>query len=262
MLLLDEPFSALDVGLRRELRDHTLHLLQIGDSSSLLITHDPEEAMFMADRIALMQDGRLRQVGPPEELYFRPGSAFVAGFLGEVNEVPGVVAGEAVETALGRFARAELWSGGQGFAEGEEVAVVVRSEGLGLEKTDAAPAHALSAADGAKGAAGGTAGGAAEGERERVAVASVMEARSLGRTTLVHMSLPAPQGSGTQAFHLHARVPGFFAAAPGERVRLQAQEARSFVFPASEAGEATRAMPQAALGEAGEAALEVPGSEP
>ena len=86
---------------------------------------------------------------------------------------------------LGRFARAELWSGGQGFAEGEEVAVVVRSEGLGLEKTDAAPAHALSAA-----------GGAAEGERERVAVASVMEARSLGRTTLVHMSLPAPQGSG------------------------------------------------------------------
>ena len=261
VLLLDEPFSALDVGLRRELRDHTLHLLQIGDSSSLLITHDPEEAMFMADRIALMQDGRLRQVGPPEELYFRPGSAFVAGFLGEVNEVPGVVAGDAVETALGRFARAELWSGGQGFAEGEEVAVVVRSEGLGLEKTDAAPAHALSAADGAKGAAGG----AAEGERERIAVASVMEARSLGRTTLVHMSLPAPQGSGTQAFHLHARVPGFFAAAPGERVRLQAQEARSFVFPASEAGEATRAMPQAALGEAGEAAaaaLEVPGSEP
>ncbi|MCX7367591.1 MAG: ABC transporter ATP-binding protein, partial [Alphaproteobacteria bacterium] len=85
VLLLDEAFASLDARLREKVRDDTLHVLQEAGIATLLVTHDSEEAMFMGDRIALMREGRILQVGVPEALYLAPSDRYVAGFLGEVN---------------------------------------------------------------------------------------------------------------------------------------------------------------------------------
>lgn len=86
LMLMDEPFANLDVTLRNAVRDDTLDLLKSVGASVLLVTHDPEEAMRMADRIAVMQNGRLVQCGTPEDVYLRPVNAFMASFFGPVNQ--------------------------------------------------------------------------------------------------------------------------------------------------------------------------------
>ena len=86
VLLLDEPFSGLDERLREQVRDDTLRLLRRNGTAALLVTHDPEEALFMADRIYLMRAGKIVQSGPPQELYYRPADLFVASFFSRVNE--------------------------------------------------------------------------------------------------------------------------------------------------------------------------------
>ena len=88
IMLLDEPFSSLDVGLRADLRRMSLDLLREAGAATVLVTHDPEEALAMADRLAVMRDGRLVQVDMPDEVYRRPVDRFVAGFLGAVNVLP------------------------------------------------------------------------------------------------------------------------------------------------------------------------------
>ena len=120
VFLLDEPFSNLDTRLRYQLRDLCLHILKKSDSSSVVVTHDAEEAMFMGDQVAVMRDGVIVQIGRPEELYFTPCNAFVAGLFGEVNTIAGLAAGGHVETAVGRVcapgiadgARVEFNAGG------------------------------------------------------------------------------------------------------------------------------------------------------
>ncbi|MBX6742682.1 MAG: ABC transporter ATP-binding protein [Acetobacteraceae bacterium] len=101
VLLLDEAFASLDARLREQVRDDTLHVLQTAGIPALIVTHDAEEAMFMADRIALMREGQVIQCGTPEELYLRPRDPFVATFLGEVNRLPARLRGGRAETAIG-----------------------------------------------------------------------------------------------------------------------------------------------------------------
>src|SRR3546814_20555943 len=101
-MLLDEPFSGLDRQLRNQVRDDTMHLLKQSGTATLLVTHDPEEAMLMADRIAVMRDGRIEQVGAPVAIYYRPASAFVAKLFSEVNPLPGRVDGGFIQTPLVR----------------------------------------------------------------------------------------------------------------------------------------------------------------
>ena len=101
VLLLDEAFASLDARLREQVRDDTLQVLQEAGIATLIVTHDAEEAMFMADRIALMRAGRIEQIGSPEELYLAPVNRFVAAFLGEVNVLPAIVSGGIARTALG-----------------------------------------------------------------------------------------------------------------------------------------------------------------
>jgi iron(III) transport system ATP-binding protein len=151
VMLLDEPFSGLDAGLRERLRDDTLHLLKLSGAATILVTHDPEEAMFMGDRIAVMHDGRIVQAGPPEELYLRPASAFVAAFFGEVNRIAARIEGGAARTPLGPLEA-------NGIAEGSTVEVLVRPEALFLSIAEDGPAR-------------------------------VLAARMLGRTSLVHLEL-------------------------------------------------------------------------
>ena len=110
-LLLDEAFASLDARLRDQVRDDTLHVLQTSGIPALVVTHDAEEAMFMADRIALMREGRVVQVGTPEQLYLHPCEPFVATFLGEVNRMPALVRDGRAETAIGAVPARDLPDG-------------------------------------------------------------------------------------------------------------------------------------------------------
>lgn len=89
ILLLDEPLSSLDVNLRESLRQELVEMQKTFGITFLFVTHDREEAMSLADRMGIIEDGRLVQVGPPAELYDRPDNAFIAGFLGDVNRIEG-----------------------------------------------------------------------------------------------------------------------------------------------------------------------------
>jgi len=91
VLLLDEPLSALDAALRKDLRGELRALLGKLGVTALYVTHDQEEALALADRVAVMREGRIEQVAPPEELYTRPKTSFVASFLGRANLWPGRV---------------------------------------------------------------------------------------------------------------------------------------------------------------------------
>lgn len=101
LVLLDEPFSNLDASLRQEMRQVVRQLLKAAETAAILVTHDQEEAMVMADRLAVMQAGRLVQMGRPDAIYRRPATSFVAGFLGRSNLVRGMALGDTVDTPLG-----------------------------------------------------------------------------------------------------------------------------------------------------------------
>ncbi|MBM3568444.1 MAG: ABC transporter ATP-binding protein [Alphaproteobacteria bacterium] len=136
-MLLDEPFSGLDIALRDRVRDDSLAVLKEAGTATLLVTHDPEEAMRMADRIALMRAGRLVQIGTPEALYRRPADRFVAGFFGELNVVSGKVVGGKVMTSLGAVVAA-------GLTEGAAAEVLIRPEAVVIDPKGA-EARVLSA---------------------------------------------------------------------------------------------------------------------
>jgi iron(III) transport system ATP-binding protein len=103
VVLLDEPFSSLDATLRADLRREVELILRDAEATALLVTHDQEEALTLADRLAVMREGRIVQVGAPEDVYGRPASRWAAQFVGEVNVLSGVARGGGVETELGRF---------------------------------------------------------------------------------------------------------------------------------------------------------------
>lgn len=101
IILMDEPFSGLDVVLRNHVRDETVALLKETGITALLVTHDPEEAMRMADKIVLLKDGRIEQQGTPAELYSTPKSEFVASFLGDVNRISATATPDGLMSEVG-----------------------------------------------------------------------------------------------------------------------------------------------------------------
>lgn len=125
VLLMDEPFSGLDRRLRLELRTDVSQILRSALATTILVTHDPEEAMLMGDRIALMRQGNLEQVATPEVLYRAPTSLFAARFLSELLEFEGRVLDGRVATPFGSVA-AKDWP------EGQAVIVGIRPRGLSL----------------------------------------------------------------------------------------------------------------------------------
>lgn len=110
VLLMDEPFSSLDSRLRDDVRRRTLDFVRGSGTTTVIVTHDPDEALRIADRIVLLDRGRLVQVGTPEELYCRPRTLFAAQFFSDVAALPGTCSHGCVETPLGRF-RAPLEDG-------------------------------------------------------------------------------------------------------------------------------------------------------
>ena len=101
LVLMDEPFSNLDAAMRVDTRQEVRKLLALAGSAVILVTHDQEEAMALADRVAVMQQGRLVQIGTPDEVYRNPASAFVAGFMGRANIVQGIARGHEAQSPLG-----------------------------------------------------------------------------------------------------------------------------------------------------------------
>jgi putative spermidine/putrescine transport system ATP-binding protein len=125
-LLLDEPLSALDAAWRVEMRDEIRRLQRLHQIATLHITHDQEEALSMADRVAIMQHGRIIQVAEPHQIYAHPANRDVATFVGHANLWDGRVIGpDCVETPLGKLVTAP-----HGRRIGESVAVLVRPERL------------------------------------------------------------------------------------------------------------------------------------
>ncbi len=203
VLLLDEPFSDLDVNLRLQVREETLGLLKETGVTTLMVTHNPEEAMFMADHIAVMNEGRIIQAGTPTEIYFRPADRFVAALFGQVNQFAGVVEGGRVHSPVGPFAA-------PGLADGRQAHVIVRAEGLRL---------ALAGANGPS---------ADDPARERNATpARIISAHLLGRSSHVHLGAAGPAGA---EIVLHAHVPGVFLPETGALVSVSVDERQVFVF--------------------------------
>jgi ABC-type Fe3+/spermidine/putrescine transport system ATPase subunit len=135
VILLDEPLSNVDAALREHLRLEILQLVRAHGTTAIYITHDQSEAMALCDRLAVMQDGRLLQSGPPEELYRRPVSRFVAEFLGETNFIPASFVelrdGGAMFAAAGATIGATT-AGAPKLAPGESATLSVRPESLML----------------------------------------------------------------------------------------------------------------------------------
>jgi iron(III) transport system ATP-binding protein len=101
LVLLDEPFSALDPALRAGVRADVTSLLRAAGATALLVTHDQDEALSLADQVAVIRDGRVGQCDTPQEVYDAPADAELASFVGEANLIPGVFAEGAVKTAFG-----------------------------------------------------------------------------------------------------------------------------------------------------------------
>ncbi len=130
LLLMDEPFSNLDAGLRDVTRREIRSLLKAQGLNAILVTHDQEEALSFCDRLAVMNQGRIEQVGTPEEVYHHPGTPFVAQFLGRANLLSGTANGASAHTELGEIAIRPRVSG--------QVLLSLRPEHLSLVATETA----------------------------------------------------------------------------------------------------------------------------
>jgi iron(III) transport system ATP-binding protein len=139
MMLMDEPFSGLDVQLRDAMQEEALTLLRETRATSIIVTHHPEEAMRLSNRIAVMSAGRIVQLGTSEELYRKPASLFVARLFSDVNEISVQVAGGQIVTPAGRF-------GAQGQPDGAPAVLCVREAAIHLTPARLPPADAAQSA--------------------------------------------------------------------------------------------------------------------
>jgi iron(III) transport system ATP-binding protein len=129
VLLLDEPFSNLDVDLRVKMREEVRRILKETGVTAISVTHDQEEALSISDRVAVMNDGRIEQVGDPEQVFQQPESRFVAGFLGHASFLPGYVHGGEVTTGLGPIPRDQI-NGLAGTYDRTRIDVLVRPDDI------------------------------------------------------------------------------------------------------------------------------------
>ncbi len=201
ILLMDEPFSGLDNRLRDGIRDDTLAVLKDEGAAVLLVTHEPDEAMRMADEIALMRGGRIVQRGAPYTIYNNPVDCTAAAFFSDINLIQGQVQGALTETPFGQFLA-------PGFADGTKVDIVIRPQHLKIDFDRAGRGPQETPEDGV----------AARG--------LVARARFMGKESLVEFVMDF-DGS-----MLKATVPGVFLPKPGTPLWLTIRRDRCFVFAA------------------------------
>nr|WP_245885004.1 ABC transporter ATP-binding protein [Defluviimonas denitrificans] len=200
ILLMDEPFSGLDERLRDGIRDDTLSLLKEEGTAVLLVTHEPHEAMRMADEIALMRSGRIVQRGAPYNIYNAPVDRAAAGFFSDINILRGEVQGALTRTAFGEFLA-------PGVPDGTEVEIVIRPQHIKIDFDRAGRGPNPTAEDGTP------------------ARATVERARFLGRESLVEFRMSFDNSI------LRATVPAVFLPRPGTVMWLMIRRDRCFVFP-------------------------------
>ena len=196
LLLLDEPFSSLDTRTKDQTRDDILHLLHATQTSALIVSHDPKDALHMAEQITILTpEGKVAQSGTPEEIYFSPQSAYVAEFMTEINAIPVEMTGEGAKTQFGVLADQNgCWSSTT-LKPGECGTMVIRPEGIKLLPIQDARSQidtstvALSPA-----------------------LVQVVAARMLGNNSQIHLRTFTPQG---QELHLHVRENGVYLPAIG-----------------------------------------------
>ena len=201
VMLMDEPFSGLDNRLRDGIRDTTLEVLKAEGAAVLLVTHEPDEAMRMADEIALMRGGRIVQRGAPYNVYNAPHDRNAAAFFSDINVIHGVSRGALTETPFGAFLT-------PGQADGAEVDIVIRPQHLKIDFDRGGRGPHPTPMDGTP----------ARGE--------VLRARYLGRESLVEFRMDFDGST------LTASVPGVFLPRPGTALWLMIRRDRCFVFPA------------------------------
>lgn len=135
LLLLDEPLGALDRKLREETQFQLKEIQRKTGASFVIVTHDQDEALALADRVAVMRVGRVEQIGAPVEIYERPATRFVAGFVGETNFIDGVISrdgGAFLDTPVGRLPRPEC-----DLAQGAKATLSLRPERVGVSRDGA-----------------------------------------------------------------------------------------------------------------------------
>ncbi len=201
IMLMDEPFSGLDNRLRDGIRDETLAILKDEDAAVLLVTHEPDEAMRMADEIALMRGGRIVQQGAPYNVFTRPTDKAAVSFFSDINVLKGKVNGALTDTPFGQFLA-------PGVPDGTEVEIVFRPQHIKLDfdRNGRGPLPTV------------TDGVAARGE--------VVRARFLGNESLVEFRMDHDGST------LKATVPNVFVPKPGRIMWLTVRRDRCFVFPA------------------------------
>ena len=192
VILLDEPFVRLDIRLREKVRDEVLHLLKKSETTAIIVTHEAEEAMFMSDRIVVINEGKLMQVGRPSDLYNRPKSKFVAEFFGEVNLIPGVINNGKIRTILGDFHSHQ-------YENETPVNIIIRHEGIKLIDV----------------------------KDDQMPQAKVLETRLLGRYSLIHLQIE----KNNTKIHLHARIPGLSYLKPNSIIGIEIDVVQSYIFP-------------------------------
>ncbi|MEQ6203692.1 ABC transporter ATP-binding protein [Sulfitobacter sp. HNIBRBA2951] len=199
IMLMDEPFSGLDNRLRDGIRDETLSILKEEDTAVLLVTHEPDEAMRMADEIALMRDGKIVQQGAPYNVYTRPLDRAAVSFFSDANVLRARVEGALAQTPFGRFLA-------PGVPDGTDVDIVFRPQHVRIDFDRAGKGPLPTAADGTP------------------ARAVVERARFMGNESLIEFRMDH-DGSV-----LKATVPNVFMPAAGTVMWLTIRRDRCFVF--------------------------------
>jgi iron(III) transport system ATP-binding protein len=188
VVLLDEPFASLDAHLRASVREQVSVILRESSATALLVTHDQDEALSLADYVAVLRDGRIAQCATPQELYARPIDYELARFVGEANLLDGVLDGELVDTPFGRLPA--HWHGDPP-ANGSPITILIRPEQIELQP-----------AEDVQGLAG-----------------RITRCGYHGHDAVLHVQLGHEQGG----LLLTVRTPGDVRLAPGENVRLSAR---------------------------------------
>lgn len=200
IMLMDEPFSGLDDRLRDDIRDETLAVLKDEGTAVLLVTHEPGEAMRMADEIALMRDGKIVQRGAPYNIYNAPVDIEASAFFSDINIIRGKVQGALTDTPFGQFLA-------PGVPDGTDVDIVIRPQHLKIDFDRKGRGPNPTPQDGTP----------ARGVVER--------ARFMGASSLVEFRMDF-DGS-----ILRAIVPSVFLPQPGVPLWIMIRRDRCFVFP-------------------------------
>lgn len=200
VMLMDEPFSGLDNRLRDGIRDETLEILKEEGAAVLLVTHEPDEAMRMADQIALMRGGRIVQQGAPYNIYNNPVDADAAAFFSDINVIHGVVKDFQCTTAFGQFFCPNL-------RDDADVEIIIRPQHLKIDFDRQGSGPLPTSSDGVP------------------ARGAVARARFMGHESLVDLRM---EHDGSI---LKVTIPGVFLPKTGTPLWLSMRRDRCFVFP-------------------------------